>query len=194
MKFNPDIHHRRSIRLMEYDYTGGGAYYVTVCAHGRECLFGDVVDEVMRLNEFGEFVRECWNRIPEHFTDVILDEYVLMPNHFHGIVIIQQHRRGDACVAHGSNGNDDERARHASPLRSGPSPTSLGAIVGSFKSAVTKLINQICDNPGCPVWQRNYFERVIRNDRELAAIREYIINNPQQWVLDRENPANHNQA
>jgi putative transposase len=169
--FNPDIHHRRSIRLAEYDYADAGAYFVTVCANGRECLFGEITDGVMVLNGFGVIVREEWLRTSEIRKEIILDEFVVMPNH--GIIVIT---------------NDVGATQRVAPT--GPVSGSVGAIIGQFKSAVTKRINQIRDNPGVPVWQRNYFERVIRNDRELTAIREYIVNNPVKWAMDRENPVN----
>jgi len=181
MPYHPDRHHRRSIRLPEYDYAGAGAYFVTVCASGHGCLFGEVRDGIMVLNRIGEMARDCWSAIPHHFDDVVLDQFVVMPNHIHGIVVMC-----DGGVSEATH----MRATHASPLRAGPPPRSLGAVVGSFKSAVTSRVNELRGNAGCPVWQRNYFERVIRNERELAAIREYIANNPAKWAMDRENPAN----
>jgi REP element-mobilizing transposase RayT len=210
MPFNPDIHHRQSIRLREYDYAGAGAYFATICTHGRECLFGEAADEVVRLNDFGGIVQEEWLRSAEIRNEIFLDEFIVMPNHIHGIIIID-HRVGadgvrpesGACAQssaslgypgqktaetreHGCEGAFQQGACHA-PLRV---TKSLGSFIAGFKSAVTKRINQIRDNSGFPVWQRNYFERVIRNDRELDAIREYIVNNPMKWAMDRENPVN----
>jgi REP element-mobilizing transposase RayT len=136
----------------------------------------------MRMNDFGVIVREEWLRSAEIREEIILDEFIIMPNHLHGIIFIDVHVGADGVRP----GSGHEGACHA-PLRR---PKSLGSFVAGFKSAVTKRINQIRDNPGCPLWQRNYFERVIRNDRELAAIREYIANNPMKWAMDKENPAN----
>jgi REP element-mobilizing transposase RayT len=183
MTYHPNIHHRHSIRLKDYDYSQAGAYFVTLCAWQRECLFGDIVDGEMRLNALGQVVLDEWNRTPEKRKEIELDAAVVMPNHFHGIICIV-----DAGTTVGAAG----RAAHPprSPLPSGPRPRSLGAFVGGFKSAVTTQINVIRQNPGCPVWQRNYFERVIRNDAELERAREYIINNPLKWELDKEHPAN----
>jgi putative transposase len=199
MVFNPDIHHRRSIRMAEYDYTEAGGYFMTLCANGRECLFGEVVDENVRLNEFGVIVQDEWLRSAVIRKEITLDEFVIMPNHMHGIVLINEIVCVGADGVRPESGNSEqttvepkaygnEGACHA-PLRG---PKSLGAFVAGFKSAVTKRINKIRDNSGCPVWQRNYFERVIRSERELSAIREYIVNNPKQWAMDRENPANKN--
>jgi REP element-mobilizing transposase RayT len=176
MSFNSDIHHRHSIRLKDYDYSQAGAYFVTLCAWQRECLFGDIVDGEMRLNALGQVVLNEWNRTPEIRKEIEFDVAVVMPNHFHGIICIV-----DDSTSVGATGR--------SPLPPEPRPRSLGAFVGGFKSAVTTQINVIRQNPRCPVWQRNYFERVIRNDAELGRAREYIINNPLKWELDEENPA-----
>ena len=173
---NSQRRHRRSIRLLGYDYSQAGAYFVTVCAHDRMCLFGEIADGKMRLNEAGRIVQQCWNQIPEHFPHVELGEFIVMPNHVHGIVVIAE--------------TPNVGARHAVPLPEKfckPVPGSIPTIVRSFKSAVTKRINEMRGTPGVPVWQRNYYEHVIRNDESLHCIREYIINNPLQWDMDREN-------
>lgn len=166
MTFNPDIHHRRSIRLKEYDYSAIGAYFVTICAFQRECLFGDVVNGEMRLNECGMIIQDTWDDLPKHYSHVELDQFVIMPNHVHGIVVLNPV-------------TETSSKRHGFP-----------EIVRAFKSFSAKHINQLRDNPGCPVWQRNYFERVMRNDTDLSKAREYIVNNPIKWELDKENPAN----
>ena len=176
-KYNPDIHHRHSIRLRDYDYSQAGAYFLTICTKDRECLFGEILDGGMRLDEYGSIVQECWDAVPKHFNDVQLDEYVVMPNHFHGIVIIA----------------GDVGARHAVPLRmveqfGKPVPNSLPTVIRSFKSAVTKKTNVIRGIHGIPLWQRNYYEHVMRNEEELNGFREYIHNNPMQWEMDEENP------
>jgi len=176
MRFEPQKRHRRSIRLHGYDYTQVGAYFVTVVTKNRACLFGEVVDGGVRLSSFGEITCACWRAIPEHFSNVMPDEFVVMPNHLHGIIFI------------------NVGARHAVPLpglskRFGkPLAGSLPIIVGSFKAAVTKQINQLRLNTGAPVWQRNYYEHIVRSENELIRIREYIANNPLQWEIDWENP------
>jgi len=204
MKFNPEIHHRQSIRLRDYNYSRAGAYFVTVCVFERECLFGELVDGEMRLNEAGRMVRECWDGIPDHFPHVELDAFIIMPNHLHGIFVLND----DASIVGARHASPDfpvqmaatdratharathARATHASPLRGpGPEPRSIGAMVGSFKSAVTKRINQSRNTPGAPVWQRNYYERVIRGERELDGIRRYIVDNPAKWAEDENHPS-----
>ena len=170
------MHNLRSIRLKEYDYTQPGAYFVTVCTWTRENLFGEVVDRDVRLNEKGHIVEECWNVIPEHFPQIELEAFVVMPNHIHGIIVI--------------NGNDVVvGATHASPLRkkSGPTPKSLGAIVGSFKSAAARRIKDKVGETG--IWQRSYYEHVIRDKKEWDLIRKYIEANPDNWEQDEENLA-----
>ncbi len=170
------------MRLRGYDYAQAGAYFVTICAHNRECVFGESMGGEMRLSNIGKIADECWNAIPEHFQQVELDEFVVMPNHIHGILVI----------------TDFVGATHASPLQKsplqeqprGPNPKSVGAIVGSFKSAVTTRINRLRDTPRTPIWQRNYYEHIIRTERELNVIREYIHNNPLKRSLDMDNPSN----
>ncbi|ABQ26894.1 transposase [Geotalea uraniireducens] len=231
MTYNPDIHHRRSIRLREYDYSSNGAYFVTICAQGRECLFGDILDGEMRLNDAGRMVAEWWVKLPGKFPNVALDEYFVMPNHFQGIICIvgagfPRPVFANDDVGAGSSrpvfANDDVGAGFPRPLspenqnlggettenlggrtpenlggrtpenQGGRTPPlrkpTLGQIVGFFKYQTTKQINFMRDNPGVPVWQRNYFERVIRDEAELAGIREYIHFNPSKWTEDDEYP------
>ena len=182
MGFDPDKHHRRSIRLAGYDYAQAGAYFVTVCAHGRQCLFGDVADGEMRLNAVGRFVADCLCAIPTHFRSVLIDssEWIVIPNHVHMIVVI-------VGATHASPLHRISRDPSA-PQARGPSRKSLATIVGSFKSAVTKRINQLRGMPGAPVWQRNYYEHIIRNDTEWHRIAGYIATNPAGWDDDVENP------
>jgi len=169
MKYNPDIHHRRSIRLQGYDYSSPGAYFVTICTQNRECLFGDIVNGKMVLNDIGKIVADEWIKTGDIRDEIELDAWVVMPNHFHGIVMI---RRGDRPVAPTS-----------APLP-GPRPKSIGSLMSGFKSAVTKRINKIRQTPGISVWQRNFYEHIIRNETELGNIRQYIINNPLNWQSD----------
>ena len=182
MGFNPDFHHRRSIRLVEYDYSRTGAYFVTICTQNRECLFGDIVDGMVRLNEWGKIIKEEWFRTESVRPNIRLDAYTIMPNHFHGIIVVADSVGARRCLAH------KERATHRVAPTSGIRPDSLGSIIGQFKSNVTRRINASCGAPGIPVWQRNYFEHVIRNDEEWNRTREYIQNNPLNWETDEENP------
>jgi REP element-mobilizing transposase RayT len=177
MSDDPERHRRRSIRLADWDYAGAGAYFVTVCTHKRLCLFGEVVDGEMRLNEWGEIVQEEWFQTAVVRPYVVLhpDEFVVMPNHVHGIIWIAD-RRGDPT------------GRPYAGRPRGPISGSLGAIIAQYKSIVTKRINARRDAPGVPVWQRNYYEHIIRDEEELGHIHEYIRTNPACWQTDENNP------
>lgn len=183
MKYDPDRHHRRSIRLKGYDYSEGGAYFVTICTQGRECLFGDIVDDEMRLNDTGTMVRDLWHEIPEHFRHADIDEFVVMPNHFHGIIVIvgAQFIAPFDCDAINNNKKQGVM-NHA--------PTTVGEIVRAFKARCTNAINHIRNTPGTPLWQRNYYEHIIRGEGEMNRIRKYIVDNPAKWAEDENNPAN----
>lgn len=183
-------HRRRSTRLQGYDYTQAGAYFLTLCAHNRQRLFGDIVDGAMRLNSLGEIVAEQWLQTGVLRQEIVLDVWVVMPNHFHGIVMM-----GDVAVgAQGLRPQDAEsmtRSHRHAPLCPNPNnrirrraPKSLGALIAGFKSAATKYINQWRQSPGAPVWQRNYWEHVVRNETDLQEIRQYIVNNPMSWTAD----------
>jgi len=183
MKYNPEKHHRRSIRLPEYDYSKPGGYYITIVTQNRECLFGDVVDGKMILNDFGRFVQKCWMEIPVIYPHVTLDKFVIMPNHIHGILMIIKNNESVGAI--------HESPLHESPQRNSPlqrRKMTLPKIIGRFKMNTAKYINKMRNSPGIPVWQRNYWEHVIRDDNDLNRIREYIINNPLQWEMDNENP------
>ena len=179
-----EFQRRRSIRLSGYDYRQAGAYFVTICTHEKALLLGEVVDGTVRLNESGHSVSACWSAIPEHFRNADVDAFVVMPNHLHGVVVIGN-ATGPAVVG----AKHSQQYANASPLPpAGTQHGSLGAIVQNFKSVSTRKINRQRETPAAPVWQRNYYERVIRSERELNAIRQYIADNPLRWALDRENP------
>ena len=177
---------RKSIRLQEYDYSQPGAYFVTICTHDRNCLFGEIVDGRMILNEMGEIVESQWIKSPEIRSEIELDVFQIMPNHFHAVVFIIHLNDDDSAV--GATGR--------SPLQSnpsnGPRPKSLSSLIAGFKSAVTTNINHFRRIPGAKLWQRNYYDRIIRDDNELNRIREYIICNALKWDLDHDNPQNWN--
>ncbi len=175
MTNNAGRHHRRSIRLRDYDYSEAGAYFVTVCAWNGECIFGEVVNGMVELNNYGEIVENEWRRTATLRPNVKVDEYVIMPNHFHAILMMNE-RRGVLQYA---------------PTNEFRSPTqTIGAIVRGFKSAVAKSINVVRNAPGIPVWQRNYYEHIIRGEDDLNRIRQYIADNPFKWGEDENNPAN----
>jgi REP element-mobilizing transposase RayT len=177
MPYDPDKHHRRSIRLRGYDYAACGAYFVTMCVHRRECLLGAVVDGEVRLNEYGCAVEECWGAIPQHFAHVELDAFVVMPNHVHGIVVITAQSAVDSPVV-----SDRKRPN-------GPPRGALGAIVSTFKAASGRRINQLRDTTGMQVWQRDYYEHIIRYAVALDRIRIYIEANPARWAGDMLYPS-----
>jgi len=181
VKFDPQKHHRTSIRLKGYDYSLAGAYFITIVAFQREMLFGEIVNGEMRLNRRGEIVKEEWFASANIRKELRLfpEEFVVMPNHIHGIVWIIESEGAITAneIVVGATGQ--------SPLH-GPAKKSLSSFVVGFKSSVTKRIRDELHETG--IWQRNYFDRVIRNDRELDAIRKYIEINPQKWAEDNENP------
>jgi len=188
MPYDPTRHHRRSIRLKGYDYTQPGAYFVTLVTHERMPLFGEIVNGEMRLNDIGRVAERCWLDIPSHFPHVALDAFVIMPNHVHGILWIIESPPGTAEMP------EMVGAKNFSPL---PPPSStehprgtsktIGSVIRGFKIGVTQWVRQNTDI--YIVWQRNYYEHIIRNERALNAIRQYIIENPRRWQMDRENEA-----
>ena len=212
MRCDPDVHHRQSIRLKGYDYAWAGAYFVTVCVQGRESLLGEVVGGEMVRNKAGEMVRQTWLGLGERFPNLTIDEFVAMPNHCHGILFLTD-RRGESCIRPNGSGKgrgescirpmdqndrniqDDHKLGDHKDRPYGTSPDSVGRIVQAFKSLTTvEYARGVAHNDWPPfnlrLWQRNYFERIIRNDYELARARKYIEDNPLQWHLDAENPAN----
>lgn len=196
--------HRRSIRLKGYDYTQAGAYFVTLCAQDRARVFGAVVGREMWPNEYGREVANCWLWLAERYPYVTLDGWVVMPNHVHGIIMITDHTDSDGGRG-GSDGgrggsrtaptglHDTSTGRPDDPDTRGsgiaaPQRKPLGRLIGAFKTVSTRRVNEIRSTPGAKLWQRNYYEHVIRDDPSLRRIRQYIANNPSRWELDRENP------
>lgn len=177
MPYDPRRHHRRSIRLPEHDYAAGGTYFITICTANRTCLFGNVVDEQMVLNQLGRAVDEEWRRSAHVRPGTELHDYVVMPNHFHALVTINQPEEGVLLYA-----PTGER-KFASPKR------GLASLVRGFKGAVTRRAKQLL--PALTsLWQGDYFERLIRSEREFAVRQQYIIENPMRWADDEDNPAN----
>jgi REP element-mobilizing transposase RayT len=199
MKYDPKVHHRRSIRLPGYDYSLPGAYYVTLCAFRKKCLFGSVVGGQMQENEWGRTVREQWLDSARVRRELELDAFIVMPNHLHGILWILG-PKGEHVLA---NNRPERRSAPQLPLRPmgrtpfGPTagkgippmrPHSLASWASAFKAAVTSRIRKQWKEADAAVWQEDYYERIIRNEEELAAIREYILSNPTRWNSDPENP------
>ena len=179
MKYNPDKHHRRSIRLQGYDYTQAGMYFITICIWQRECLLGNVIgansqilspmnndlnkpnSTYIELSRYGQVVQYNWAVLADKFSDMQLDEFVIMPNHIHGIIKLNE-----------SGGE------------------ALSEIIRMFKTSSARRINQLRGSKGIPVWQRNYYEHIIRNEQALQTIREYIFNNHLSWEQDQLHPNN----
>jgi REP-associated tyrosine transposase len=167
---------RPSLRLQDYDYTKLGAYFVTICTRNRQHVFGGVEQGIMVLNIIGEIVQEEWLNLPQLRNNIELDQFIVMPNHFHAILFIRHELEGTASRA------------PTKRIFGKPVSGSLSTIVGGFKSGVAKRINKLRNPPYMGVWQRSFFENVIRTEESLARIREYIATNPLRWELDRENP------
>jgi REP element-mobilizing transposase RayT len=177
-RFTHEDHRRRSVRLPGYDYGRAGAYFVTICTVQRECLLGDVVDGQMQLSDYGRIVEEEWMHTSSIREYATLDAFVVMPNHLHGVILLA------------------ERAEKTSPrlTYSGqfgrPVAGALPAILGAFKSVTSRRINEVRGVQGLSLWQRGYYEHVVRDEKELLRIRDYIASNPARWSQDENNPVN----
>lgn len=175
---------RRTIRLRGYDYSQPGVYFITVCARERESLFGQVVGNLMERNESGEIVSSYWGELANRYTEATLDAFVVMPNHMHGIVLVGAIRelplRGAPARGSSLLTSSSDRLQRRNML--------VPKMVGWFKMNAAKQINHLRGAAGTPVWQRNYWEHVIRDEESLNRIREYIATNPARWHLDAENP------
>ncbi|HEX9917447.1 MAG TPA: transposase [candidate division Zixibacteria bacterium] len=182
MTNNPEKYHRHSIRLKSYDYSQEGAYFVTICTQDKKYPLGKVVGGNMELSSIGKIAQEYLFDISKHFANAKLDQFVIMPNHIHTIIMVEK------------VGAIHELPLRKPPLRIRRRKMLIPKIIGYFKMNCAKKINQMQNSCGMPVWQRNYYEHVIRSEKELGNIREYITNNPLKWELDRENPfsANYN--
>ncbi len=178
-----DKHRRNSIRLKGYDYIQAGAYFVTICTRGRECLFGDIMNGEMQLNEVGRIMANTWEWLATQYAYIELDAWIVMPNHLHGIIVILN---DDSTSGSGRGGSRTAPTQIAiaKPVTRKP----LGRLIGAFKTVSTQRINELNGSSGAPIWQRNYYEQIIRDEKSLQQIREYIISNPLKWGLDHENP------
>ena len=184
MKYNPEIHHRRSIRLQGYDYSQPGAYFVTVCTYQKQCWFGEIHHGQMLLNQIGNIVVREWLKTSQIRPNFKLDEWVVMPNHLHGIIWTMESKTKAIAPKNGDKTNTDKKKLNR------PS-NSLESAIGGFKASVTKQINQFRHNTVIPIWQRNYYESIIRDEKALNLIREYIQHNPARWQEDPDNPQHH---
>jgi putative transposase len=160
---------RRDIRLHSYNYSWQGAYFVTICTHDKQSLFGNIIEGTMKLNSCGAIADSVWKAIPLHYPEVNNNVFIIMPNHIHGIIIIQNAKRA---------------GQRPAPTKGHP----LSEIVRAFKSYTSREINERSSYPGTKVWQRGYYEHVIRNEEEYTRIGDYILFNTARWETDRENP------
>jgi putative transposase len=222
MKYNPEIHHRKSIRLRGYDYSQNGLYFITICTKDRQHIFGSIANGMMQLNPQGQIAHTEWQQTAQIRPEICLHEHIIMPNHMHGIIEIanainvRAHRMRpidgtidpldsiDPNISGESidfNEFDDLPGGQRGRMRCAPTlgdlgdlgnqwdlgqrVSTLGDILRGYKSSVTKQINQLRDTPGMAVWQRNYYEHIIRNEKAYYNISHYIKNNPQQWQRDK---------
>ncbi|MCJ7524623.1 MAG: transposase [Candidatus Aminicenantes bacterium] len=188
---------RRSLRLKGWDYSSPHYYFITICTKDRQCLFGEITNSIITLNTAGEMLNEEWRNIPSRFDFLELDEYIIMPNHVHAILHIIC--RGEPCVRpepciHPRSLDDhiEEGEHEVRPY--GTESGSLGRIIQAYKSITTHNYIQQMKNFHWPefqkrLWQRNFFEHIVRSERELWQIRQYIFGNPANWSNDHENPS-----
>ena len=186
MQTAPEPAQRRSIRLRGYDYAQAGAYFITICTHNRTHLFGTIAAGTVLTNAAGNAAADCWLQIPVHFPNVELDQWVIMPNHIHGILVITTPIKGEfvAGVHAAANLTSPAKEKPQSPHRPQPSGTAgtIGSIVRGFKIGVTNWHRR--QSIAAPIWQRNYWEHIVRDESQMQRIQNYIINNPAQWDTD----------
>lgn len=176
MTFNISDHQRQTARLPGYDYSQAGGYFVTICAYKRIPIFGNIVLGKVVLNDCGKTVADSWLETNDIRPQIEICDFIVMPNHLHGVVMIRPDCRGTQM-----------RARPVEKFGS-PTSDSISSIIRGFKSATTKRINELRQSPGLPVWQRNYYEHVIRDEADMSRVCEYIGQNPARWAEDEENP------
>jgi len=169
---------RKALRLLTRDYSQAGSYFMTICTHEKKCVLGSVESSQVQLSRVGEIVRATWNALPERFARVVLDEFVIMPNHLHAILTLVT-----AGFAHSGSVNMNKM-----PAARPTAHFSLCDVIGAFKSLSTIHVNRLMNSKGSPLWQRSYFEHVIRNGEDLKNTQRYILENPLRWSLDEENP------
>ena len=180
------MHRRRNTnRLVWHDYSQPGEYFVTMCTKDREDSFGEIVGGEMRLNEVGEIAVKCWKEIPLYFPSIELNEFVVMPNHVHGIIAIVRMMGPASAMVPGGAIQESPRPEENDPLSR--RRMILPKLIGRFKQNSAKQINILRGTSGMPVWQRGYHDHIIRNSASLARVRAYIITNPQHWQMDKQN-------
>ncbi len=191
--YNPKIHHRESVRIKDYDYAQDGHYFVTICVKNKIEYFGKIINSKMVLSEIGKIANQCWQEIPKHFPNAKLDEHIIMPNHSHGILIIETPMAvGVQNFEPLQQWTQNIGTQNFVSLRENKFqhiiPRSLGSIIRGFKIGVTKWCRN--NNHNEFQWQKNYYDHIIRDEKSLDKIRKYIVENPSKWELDRNNPEN----
>jgi REP element-mobilizing transposase RayT len=191
MNNNSEYHHRQSIRLKGYDYSREGLYFITICAYKGQCFFGVIENKKMILTDAGKFVYQCWQNIPVHYQQVVLHNFIVMPNHVHGIIELKNDMVGIQTVGAQHFEPQNVRTQKFVPKNQFQKiiPQSIGSIVRGYKIGVTKwyrdqLVGAQHFEP-IPLWQRNYYEHIIRNEQAYQYISEYINNNPMNWDIDK---------
>lgn len=191
---------KNSLRLENYNYSNSGAYFITICSYKRKEIFGEIENGLMHLNNVGKIIQTSWYQIPENYDNIKLDDFVIMPNHIHGIIWIvgaihespetnhkiRQMPETNHTI-HESPEDDpsqNNRVIRELPLRIERRKMLLSKIIGRFKMNSSKLINNICNSKGAHVWQRSYYDHIIRNEEDLNNTKQYIQNNPLNWETD----------
>jgi REP element-mobilizing transposase RayT len=171
--YDPAAYHRRTIRLPGYDYASAATYFITLCTRKRQCVFGDVIDSAILLSPVGQVVFDCWNWLPDQYPYVEMGPFVVMPNHLHGIITLTV----------------DEGGSRTAPTEAPQPGKPIGGLIGAFKTVSTKRVNEMLGTPGELLWQRNYWEHIVRNDKSMSRICDYIENNPVTWESDKLHPS-----
>lgn len=182
MKLYKNKYRINSIRLKDWDYSSYGYYFVTICTKDKECFFGNINDGKVSLSDIGIIANNNWIRIPEHLKNANLDEFKVMPNHIHGIIIIENQKYGEE-IRKGVSYNKSTINKFSKPIKG-----SLSIIINQFKSSLTRWCHKNGNYDFS--WQSKFYDHIIRNEKSLQKIREYIVNNPLKWELDEYNPKN----
>lgn len=189
MESSGETPHRKTIRLGGYNYSQAGAYFVTVCSYGDHCIFGSVVDGNVELTPIGQAVRSVWYALPDRFPRLVLDSFVLMPNHLHGIVgLVGEGLALPVGTTPTPEAGGASPSRTASNKSAGVRRDSLANVIGAFKSISTITVNRMLRRKGIKLWQRSYHDHIIRNGEDLRKIQQYILENPLMWEMDSKNP------
>lgn len=191
MKYNPEIHHRKSIRLKNYDYSKEGLYFITICTQNREYLFGEIVNGKMILNNAGLMIEKIYKELPVYFENIKIEEYVIMPNHFHCIIEIIDLVGAESISAQKENIESISQMNVSiKRVDMESTPTTIPKIIQTFKRYTTIEYIKMVKNNQLPnfdkrIWQRNYYENIIGNEKVYFKVMEYIETNPAKWDEDR---------